>query len=105
MRTRYILLAASLIAGGTGIAGAQQAGRYDPSQLPAIQGTVGQYSLTPHSLTPRGDVDGLILTDGTEVHMPPHHAVGFCGEARRYGDGSWPARQSHPNGASTIDQE
>jgi hypothetical protein len=23
-------------------------------------------------LTPRGDVDGLILTDGTEVHFPPH---------------------------------
>ena len=25
-----------------------------------------------YSLTPRGDVDGLILTDGTEVHLPPH---------------------------------
>jgi hypothetical protein len=67
MRTRHILLAAALIAGSTGIVRAQQAGTYDPSQLPAIQGTVGQYSLTP-----RGDVDGLILTDGTEVHMPPH---------------------------------
>jgi hypothetical protein len=67
MRTRHILLAAAVIAGGTGIARAQQAGTFDPSQLPAIQGAVGQYSLTP-----RGDVDGLILTDGTEVHMPPH---------------------------------
>jgi hypothetical protein len=67
MRTRHILLTAAVIAGGTGIARAQQAGTFDPSQLPAIQGKVEQYSLTP-----RGDVDGLILTNGTEMHMPPH---------------------------------
>ncbi len=24
------------------------------------------------TLTPRGDIDGLILTDGTEVKTPPH---------------------------------
>jgi hypothetical protein len=40
---------------------------YDPAQLPAIKGTVTRYSLNP-----RGDVDGLILADGTEVHLPPH---------------------------------
>jgi hypothetical protein len=40
---------------------------YDPQQLPAINGTVNRYTLTP-----RGDVDGLILADGTEVHFPPH---------------------------------
>ena len=40
---------------------------YDPQQLPAIKGTVSRYTLTP-----RGDVDGLILSDGTEVHFPPH---------------------------------
>jgi hypothetical protein len=67
MRTRYAWLAAALIASGAGIAWAQQAGTYDPGQLPAIQGKIAQYSLTP-----RGDVDGLLLTDGTEVHMPPH---------------------------------
>jgi hypothetical protein len=67
MRTRHILLAAALIAGGNGFARSQEAATFDPSRLPAIQGKVGQYSLTP-----RGDVDGLILTDGTEVHMPPH---------------------------------
>lgn len=39
---------------------------YDPAQLPATKGVVAQYSLTP-----RGDVDGLILADGTEVHFPP----------------------------------
>jgi len=67
MRTRYVLLAAALLALGTGAATAQDAATYDPNQMPAIQGKVAQYSLTP-----RGDVDGLILTDGTEVHLPPH---------------------------------
>ena len=73
MRTRNILLAATLAAGGLGAVGmavaqgTMAAATYDPAQLPAIQGKVAQYSLTP-----RGDVDGLILADGTEVHMPPH---------------------------------
>ncbi len=40
---------------------------WDPTQLPETRGTVKQYTLTP-----RGDVDGLILTDGTEVNLPPH---------------------------------
>ena len=55
MRTRHILL------------GGQTAATYDNNELPATQGKVAEYSLTP-----RGDVDGLILTDGTEVHLPPH---------------------------------
>lgn len=40
---------------------------YDLQQLPATRGTVFRYTLTP-----RGDADGLILADGTEVHFPPH---------------------------------
>jgi len=40
---------------------------YDLQQLPATKGTVSRYTLTP-----RGDVDGLILADGTEVHFPLH---------------------------------
>jgi hypothetical protein len=40
---------------------------YDPQQLPAQRGQVQQFTLTPH-----GDIDGLILTDGTEVKTPPH---------------------------------
>jgi len=40
---------------------------YDLQQLPVIKGSVSHYTLTP-----RGDVDGLILGDGTEVHVPPH---------------------------------
>jgi hypothetical protein len=39
----------------------------DFQQLPATRDTVSRYTLTP-----RGDVDGLILADGTEVHFPPH---------------------------------
>ena len=47
---------------------AQTAGSiWDPSQLPETKGTVKQYTLTP-----RGDVDGLILNDGTEIKLPPH---------------------------------
>lgn len=66
-RLRYALLAATVIAGAAGVAVAQTAPTYDPAQLPATKGKVAQYSLTP-----RGDVDGLILDDGTEVHLPPH---------------------------------
>jgi hypothetical protein len=40
---------------------------YDLQQLPATKGTVFRYTLTP-----RGDIDGLILIDGTEVLFPPH---------------------------------
>jgi hypothetical protein len=36
-------------------------------QLATITGTVARFILSP-----RGDLDGLILGDGTEVHMPPH---------------------------------
>ncbi len=79
-RMKAFLLAATLLAGGAGgMAYAQQAPgqqatgqqatqpTYDPAQLPQVQGKVAQYSLTP-----RGDVDGLILEDGTQVHFPPH---------------------------------
>ncbi len=47
---------------------AQPAGSvFDPAQLPVTHGVVAQYDLAP-----RGDVDGLILTDGTEVHVAPY---------------------------------
>jgi hypothetical protein len=54
---------------GTGaVAYAQTAGSpWDASQLPETRGIVKQYTLTP-----RGDVDGIILNDGTEVTLPPH---------------------------------
>jgi hypothetical protein len=47
-------------------AAAQDTSIWDPGTLPETKGTVKQYTLTP-----RGDVDGLILTDGTEVKLPP----------------------------------
>jgi hypothetical protein len=34
---------------------------------PTVSGTVQQYLLTPH-----GEVEGLLLTDGTIVRFPPH---------------------------------
>jgi hypothetical protein len=40
---------------------------YDPAQLPVIKGKVAQYTLTP-----RGDVDGFLLEDGTQVHVWPY---------------------------------
>jgi hypothetical protein len=39
-----------------------------PAQSPpSVSGTVQQYLLTPH-----GEVDGLLLSDGTVVKFPPH---------------------------------
>ena len=65
-RIKTALLAATLLAGVGSIATAQTAPTYDPAQLPEIKGKVSQYTLTP-----RGDVDGFILADGTEVHIAP----------------------------------
>jgi hypothetical protein len=68
VRTRQAVLAIALLGSVSSTATlAQGLGGFDPNQLPATQGKVAQYSLTP-----RGDVDGLILDDGTEVHLPPH---------------------------------
>jgi hypothetical protein len=39
----------------------------DPTQLPRIKGIVERFLLNSH-----GELDGLILVDGTEVHFPPH---------------------------------
>ena len=68
MKLRYALLAATLITAGiSGVALAQKGPVYDPAQLPEVKGKVAQYLLTP-----RGEVDGLFLADGTEVHVAPH---------------------------------
>jgi hypothetical protein len=71
MRGTYKALLASFLAAtilGAGAPGYSQtrSSLWDPSQLPETRGTVKQYTLTP-----RGDVDGFILTDGTEVGLPP----------------------------------
>jgi hypothetical protein len=65
---RSLLLTATLLVGAGGVAVAEMGPTaYDPQQLPAIKGRVAAYSLTP-----RGDVDGLLMEDGTEIHLPPH---------------------------------
>jgi hypothetical protein len=69
---RYRALAGALLITtilGTGAAVYAQPNNpiWDSSQLPETKGTVKQYTLTP-----RGDGDGLLLTDGTEIKLPPH---------------------------------
>ena len=66
-RLKTALLTAAVLATGLGgVAHAQMDSAFDLGQLPVTKGTVAQYLPTP-----RGDVDGLLLTDGTEVHVPP----------------------------------
>jgi len=53
---------------------------YDQNQLPEARGTVQRFTLTPI-----GELDGVILTDGTQVHMPPHLTTQLA-SAVRVGD-------------------
>ncbi len=69
-RLKYALLGATMIIGAAVLVAAQPASAADPVQASETKGKVAQYSLTP-----RGDVDGLILTNGTEVHFPPHKST------------------------------
>jgi hypothetical protein len=39
----------------------------DPDRLPVTRGALDRFLLNGH-----GDIDGLLLDDGTEVHTPPH---------------------------------
>jgi len=39
----------------------------DPDYLPKTVGTLDRFVLNP-----KADIDGLLLTDGTEIHTPPH---------------------------------
>jgi hypothetical protein len=60
----FALLGASLLIASAGLTMAQSTLVGNPTE---ITGKVEQYSLTP-----RGNVEGLILTDGTELRLPPH---------------------------------
>jgi len=67
-RSRRLFTLALLIGMAiTSVALAVPVNNWDAAQLPETRGTVRQYTLTP-----RGDVDGFILTDGTEVKVPKH---------------------------------
>ena len=63
-RIKAALLAATIFVSASGAVLAQPA--YDPAQLPEMKGKITQFTLTP-----RGDIDGFLLADGTEVHVPP----------------------------------
>ncbi len=39
----------------------------DPGHLPKTEGTVDRFLINPH-----GEIDGILLADGMEVHVPPH---------------------------------
>jgi hypothetical protein len=47
---------------------------FDPDCLPEAAGAVDCFLLNP-----AGEADGLVLTDGTEVHFPPHMGVAVIG--------------------------
>ncbi|HSU05007.1 MAG TPA: hypothetical protein VLI93_05505 [Acetobacteraceae bacterium] len=62
-----VLISAALV---TGVASAAAPGPHSAMrthEAASVQGRVVAYSLTS-----RGDVDGLILEDGLEAHIPPH---------------------------------
>lgn len=42
-----------------------------------LRGTVANYTLTP-----KGDVDGFVFSDGREVHLPPHLSTALVFTAR-----------------------
>jgi hypothetical protein len=65
MLTMKTVVLGAAMAAATGVVFAQEP-TYDPAQFPEIQGKVSQYTLTP-----RGDLDGLILDNGTEVQISP----------------------------------
>lgn len=43
-------------------------------EVKTVQGTVQDFTTAP-----KGEVDGLILSDGTAIHWPPHMAQQFSG--------------------------
>jgi hypothetical protein len=61
-----------------------------------IGGTVTRFTLTP-----RGDLDGLILADGTQVHIPPHLS-GELAAAVKPGDAVTVSGSRSPTGALFI---
>jgi hypothetical protein len=49
----------------------------DVQQLPEIRGIVQRFTLTP-----RGDLDGFLLSDNTDVHFPPHLSAELAATVR-----------------------
>ena len=74
---RILLGAIVLAAGPHCLVLAQSAATYDPAQLPVFHGTVLQYDLSS-----RGDVNGVILQDGMEVHTSTHRSTEIAAAVR-----------------------
>ncbi|MGA8169513.1 MAG: hypothetical protein WB816_01540 [Methylocystis sp.] len=49
----------------------------DLQQLPETRGTVQRFTLAP-----RGELDGFLLADGTQVHLPPHLSAQLAAAVR-----------------------
>jgi hypothetical protein len=49
----------------------------DPEHLPETAGTVDQFLVNKH-----GEADGFLLTDGVEVHVPPHLSAALLRDVR-----------------------
>lgn len=49
----------------------------DPDHLPEFQGTIDQFLVNKH-----GEADGFLLTDGVEVHVPPHLSARLMRDVR-----------------------
>lgn len=46
----------------------------DPEHLPKTEGTVDRFLINPH-----GEIDGILLAGGLEVHVSPHLSAGIRG--------------------------
>jgi hypothetical protein len=50
---------------------------FDLQQLPETRGTVRRFTLAP-----AGELDGFLLVDGTQVHLPPHLSAQLAAAVR-----------------------
>jgi hypothetical protein len=67
----------------------------DPDYLPEIAGTVDQFLVNKH-----GEADGFLLTDGGEVHVPPHLSSRLLRDLRPGGKVS--VRGVRPRGVAMV---
>jgi hypothetical protein len=69
----------------------------DPDCLPELKGVVERFLLNPH-----GEADGMILSDGAEVHFPPHMAREVVAEIERRPHSEVRIRGVRPRGAPVF---
>jgi hypothetical protein len=67
----------------------------DPDYLPEIAGTVDQFLVNKH-----GEADGFLLTDGGEVHVPPHLSSRLLRDVRP--GGKVKVRGVRPRGVAMV---